>query len=246
MCKTSLIYRVALLGVTAGVMSCSGTSSYIYQPSASNVSLHGLPAERIGIPQEAPQGSVEIASYGVTHLRTGDGEIPVLHVRMIVANESDATPWTIDSRQQMVEIAGEGRSRALYVNSDRDALPVLSIGQRERRVLDFYFPLPSTIHSDSGLRRFDVLWDVTTSSRAIASRTSFDRVTEQPQYAYAEPYSPFWVGYGPYWWYDPFYPSIVFVHSRPIVIRHSGRITVGGFGGHFHPSGHVVAGGRHR
>jgi hypothetical protein len=209
-----------------------------------NDNLHGLPAERTGIPQEAPQGTVEVASYGVTNLRTNDGNVPVAHVRMIVSNESDATPWTIDSRKQMLEIAGEGRSRAIYVNSDRDSLPVVSVAQRERRVLDFYFPLPTTIHNDSGLRRFDMLWEVDTSSRAVASRTSFDRVAEQPRYAYAEPYSPFWVGYGPYWWYDPFYPGFVFIHARHFAVRHPGPVTVGAFGGRFHPSGHVVAHGR--
>jgi hypothetical protein len=240
MCNTRLISRVAFLGVV-GLLACSETSSYVYQPSAMNDNLHGLPAERIGIPQEAPQGTVEVASYGVTNLRTNDGEIPVAHVRMIVSNESDATPWTIDSRKQMLEIAGEGRSRAIYVNSDRDSLPVLSIAQRERRVLDFYFPLPSTVHSDAGLRRFDVLWDVDTGSRAVASRTSFDRVAEQSQYAYAEPYSAFWPGYGPYWWYDPFFPTVVFVHSRHFAVRHPGPVTVGHFGGRFHPSGHMVA-----
>ena len=243
MCNTRLISRVAFLGV-AGLLACSETSSYVYQPSATNDNLHGLPAERIGIPQEAPQGTVEVASYGVTNLRTNDGEIPVAHVRMIVSNESDATPWTIDSRKQMLEIAGEGRSRAIYVNSDRDSLPVLSIAQRERRVLDFYFPLPSTVQGDAGLRHFDMLWEVDTGSRAVASRTSFDRVAEQPQYAYAEPYSAFWVGYGPYWWYDPFYPGVVFVHSRHFVVRPPGRVTVGHFGGRFHPSRHVVAHGR--
>jgi hypothetical protein len=242
--NTGLIYRAGFLGAVLGVIACSETSGYVYTPSAPNESLRGLPAERVGIPQEAPQGTVEVASYGVTHLRTNDGNVPVVHVRMIVANESDATPWTVDSRKQTLEIAGEGQSRALYVNSDRDSLPVVSVGQRERRVLDFYFPLPSTIRDDAQLRRFDMLWEVDTSARGVASRTSFDRVAEQPQYAYAEPYSPFWVGYGPYWWYDPFYPSVVFVHARPFAIRHPGRVTVGGFGGHFHPSGHMVA--RHR
>lgn len=236
-----LIYKATLVAVAAGVIGCSETSSYIYEPSASNESLHGLPAERVGIPQEAPQGTVEVASYGVTDLRTNDGKIPVVHVRMIVSNESDAMPWTIDSRKQTLEIAGEGRSRAIYVNSDRDSLPVLTVGQRDRRVLDFYFPLPSTVHDGAGLRRFDMLWEVDTSSRAVASRTSFDRIAEQPQYAYAEPYAPFWVGYGPYWWYDPFYPSVVFVHSRHFAVSRPGRVTVGHFGGHFRPSGHAVA-----
>jgi hypothetical protein len=203
-----------------------------------------MPAERIAIPQEAPQGTIQIASYGVTRLASGGANIPALHVRMIVSNDGDDVPWTIDSRKQMVEISGEGQSRAMYVNADVNTLPVLSIGRREHRTLDFYFPLPSTIHSDTGLHGFQVLWDVDTGTRAVASRTSFDRVSQAPSYAYAEPYGPYWAGYGPFWWYDPFYPSVVFVHARPFRFNHGGRVMVSGFSGHFRPGGRTVVGHR--
>src|SRR6185295_11827617 len=144
----------------------------------------------------------------------------------------------------MVEIPGEGQSRALFVNADVGTLPNVTIGQHERRVLDFYFPLPDTVGDESRLPRFDLLWQVDTAARTVASRTSFDRVGKDPEVvAYRGPTAwPLWAGYGPYWWYDPFYPRTVFIHTRPIVIHGSGHVTVGRFGGRFapHARGHVA------
>ena len=68
---------------------------------------------------------------------------------------------------------------------------------------------------------------------AVASRTSFDRVDRQPEtVAYAEPW-PLWAGWGPYWWYDPFYPRVVFIHAHPYRFHGTGHVVVGGFGGRF-------------
>jgi len=97
--------------------------------------------------------------------------------------------------------------------------------------------LPDTVRSESQLPKFDLLWQVNTPERTVASRTSFDRMDKAPEVAYATPVGwPLWAGYGPYWWYDPFYPRVVFVHSRPIVVHGTGRVTVGRFGGRFHPA----------
>lgn len=85
-------------------------------------------------------------------------------------------------------------------------------------------------------------WQVQTPARLIASSTTFDRIAQEPAYAYAEPVWPYWAGYGPYWWYDPLYPSAVFVHSRP-VFHARGRVFVDHFDGRFAP-GHVHVAGR--
>ena len=69
-------------------------------------------------------------------------------------------------------------------------------------------------------------------------------MAQAPNYAYAEPAWPYWAGYGPYWWYDPFFPTVVFVHARPIRFHNGNRVMVSGFSGHFHPSGRVVVGHR--
>jgi hypothetical protein len=161
-----------------------------------------------------------------------------------VTNDGDDTPWTFDTSQQMVEIPGEGKSRAMWVNTDVGTLPNVTIGKGERRVLDFYFPLPDSMRDAAHLPQFDLLWQVKTGARLVASRTSFDRIDrEQPTEVYATAAWPVWAGYGPYWWYDPWYPGWGFYHVRPYVIYgRPGRVIVGHFGGHYRagPAPHVA------
>jgi len=238
-----------VLVALAGLMGCAGTSDYVYTPDIANATAGGLPAARTPIPQEQPQGAIEVVSYGITELRRDAMVIPALHVRTIVTNDGDDTPWTLDTTQQLVQIPGEGQSRAMYVNADVGTLPDVTIGKHERRVLDFYFPLPDTVRNEARLPRFELLWQVKTPTRVVASRTSFDRVEKEPAVAYETVPAawPLWAGYGPYWWYDPFYPRVVFLHAHPYVIHGSGHVVVGRFGGHFHAGGGThVAGGAHR
>jgi hypothetical protein len=235
--------------VIAGMLGCAANSDYVYQPDTANATAAGLPAARTPIPQEAPQGAIEVTSYGVTQLQRDGTKIPALHVRAIVTNDGDAQPWTLDTTQQLVEIPGEGRSRPIFVNADIGTLPNVSIALHERRVIDLYYALPDTVRSARELPRFDLLWQVNTPARAVASRTSFDRVDRAPEVASAYEAAPWpvWAGFGPYWWYDPFYPSVVFVHARPYHLRGNGRVVVGGFGGRFHAGvGAHVAHGSHR
>jgi len=245
--KTLSSFGVSSVLVLAGMLGCAGNSSYVYEPDTVNATLAGLPAARTPIPQERPQGAIAVTSYGVTQLSRDNVAIPVLHVRAVVTNDGDDTPWILDTTQQLVEIPGEGQSRAMYVNADVGTLPQVTIARHERRVLDFYFPLPEGMRGASSLPRFDMLWQVTTPERTVASRTTFERVDKEPTVAYAEPDGwPLWAGYGPYWWYDPFYPSVAFIHVYPRVFPGPGRVVVGRFGGHFHAGGggHVARGDR--
>ncbi len=139
----------------------------------------------------------------------------MLHVREIVTNDGDDIPWQIDTSKQLASIPGEGTSRALFVNSDVQTLPTVTVARHQRRVLDFYFPLPDNLRDAGKLPHFDLLWQVQTPERVVSSRTSFDRVAQASDtgygdaYPYGYPYDypygydgwPYWVGYGPYWWY---------------------------------------------
>jgi hypothetical protein len=229
--------RSSLIAIAALGLSCGGTE-YVYRPQQPNTLSGGLPATRTEIPQERPQGSVEVLSYGVTNLRANDNRFPALHVRLIVSNNGDPTPWRLDTREQIVEIANEGRAAPIYVNGDVRTLPMVTIPQKSQRVLDLYYPLPATVEKASQLPRFELIWEVDTAARTVASRTAFDRIEPEPDYA-VYPYGtawPYWAGYGPSWWYDPFYPRAVYIHSRPIVIRdRRDRVSVGRFDGRFRP-----------
>jgi len=236
------------LAVIAGMLGCAGTSDYVYSPDTPNATVAGLPAARTPIPQEKPQGAIEVTSYGVTDLMQGNEKVPALHVRAVVTNDGDDKPWTLDTTQQMVAIPGEGQSRAMFVNSDVNTLPTVTIARHERRVLDFYFPLPDTVRGESQLPRFELLWQVNTPERMVASRTAFERQDKQPDVAFeAVPVGwPLWAGYGPYWWYDPFYPRAVFIHTRPVIVHGSGRVHVGRFGGNFRANTPAHVATRHR
>jgi hypothetical protein len=227
------------LVILAGLAGCAGNSQYMYEPNTANATTAGLPAARTPIPQEQPQGAIEVASYGVTDLQRDSTTIPSLHVRAVVTNDGDETPWMFDTSQQMVEIPGEGKSRAMWVNTDVGTLPNVVIGKGERRVLDFYFPLPDSMQKAAQIPQFDLLWQVKTAARTVASRTSFDRVDREPNDAvYADAGWPLWAGYGPYWWYDPWYPGWGFYHVRPYVVYRGGHHpVVGHFGGRFRAGG---------
>src|SRR5215470_17628576 len=131
--------------VIVSMFGCAGNSSYVYQPDTTNATAAGLPATRTPVPPERPQGAIELVSYGVTDLNREGTSIPSLHVRAIVTNDGDDTPWTMDATQQLVEIPGEGQSRAIFVNADVPTMPSVTIARHERRVLDFYFALPDGV-----------------------------------------------------------------------------------------------------
>lgn len=241
-----------LLAALIGVAACA-EHQYIYEPDAPNARApSGMPAARIDIPQERPQGAVELTSYGMTQLDADGHRVPALHVRMIVTNDGDATPWQVDTTQQLLAIPGEGRSRAMFVNSDVHTMPIVAVGQHERHVIDLYYPLPGPVRSAARLPRFEVMWQVDTAERRVASRTDFDRVDIQPNdfYAdngvYSDPYAGYWplaAGWGPYWWYDPYWPTVGFVHGGRWFGRAPGHIAVGGFHGGFHAVGGFHGGG---
>jgi len=135
-----------------------------------------------------------------------------------------------------------------------------TIAQSQRHVIDLFFPLPANMDA-SHLPQFDLVWRVDTAARAVAQRTSFDRESDASQGAgYAVGYgSPYWYPYdyaygawGPYWWYDPFYPTVGFVHpgyiGRP---WGGGRVYVGrpswrGGGGRIGGGGKIGSGGGRR
>jgi hypothetical protein len=219
----------------AALFAC-GDREYIYTPQTANTVAEGMPASRTEIPQEKPQGAVEVTSYGVAQLRQGETRTPVLHVRIVVSNDGDDEPWRIDTRRQFIEIQGEGRSAPIFANGDVQTMPIVLVPRRAQRTLDLFYPLPATMRKEDDLPYFDVLWQVETGVRAVASRTAFDRI--EPFYGYDYYYGsswPYWAGYGAYWHYDPWYPN-TFIHNQPVVIRDYSP-GVGPYSGNYRPAG---------
>lgn len=194
--------------------SCIDTPTYYYAPEAASVMRAGMATHVESIPQEAPQGTVEISTMGLT---TGQRGERALHVRIAIANEGDDTPWTLDIREQLVEVPGVGRSQPQFANAAVQTLPSITVPRRERRVVDLYYPVPPGVKDADDLVGFDFLWQVTTPKRTVSGRTHIDRreAVERATTVYV-------TSWGPYWWYDPWYPHVVYrtIYVRPVIHVH--------------------------
>ena len=198
--------KVMILALLA-LGACVETPNYYYAPEAAGVVRAGVPTHVESIPQESPRGTLEVSTLGLTKGQRGE---PALHVRLALANDGDDQPWSVDIREQLVDIPGVGRSAPQFANAGVQSLPTITVPRRERRVLDLYYPVPPGVREAAELPGFDVLWQVTTPARAVSGRTHVDRLeaVERPPNVYV-------TTWGPYWWYDPYYPYVVY---RPIVV----------------------------
>lgn len=212
-----------------GLGACA--HEYYYQPAERDlVSVQGFAAARYPVPPERPDGEVRLATFGMQDLRpsAGGSPMPALHVRLVVTNNGDPTPWRMDTRQVLIDIAGEGSSPAVYVNSDAGGLPEITVARGEQRTIDFFFPVPGNMHRDAAVPRFDVKWQVATGTRPVAQRTPFERFDTPPPPP-PGPRVAVAFAWGPFWWFDPFYPRVgVFVHPGPFIVipRHPHHVYV--------------------
>jgi hypothetical protein len=218
-------------------------SRYIYRPAQQATATVGnLPAARYAIPAERPTGEVLIASPGLTAMPEADGRTPALFVRMVVTNNSDDTPWTVDTRQQFAFIGGEKQSPS-FVNGAKPQETALQIPRGEKKLVDLYYPLPAKIEGDEQIPQFELAWTVATPSRAIAERTAFDRLRIEPYY-----YDGGYYAYGPYWRRDPFWYPYPYYGGVYLGVGHYGHYGHygyggGGYGRHFggRPGGYIRA-----
>lgn len=213
-----MLRMISLCAGALLVAACAET--YVYRPTENvSATVEGRAAARYDVPPEQPRGEVRVASFGVATFENGDGEVRVLHVRMVVENNSGA-PWTVDTRQQIASIPGAGDSRPAWAStSGAGRLPVIQVPAGGKRTLDLFYPLPEDMQKESRIPEFDFVWRVQTDTRLIAERTPFDRLRVEPLYAsgyygWGGFYGP---GWGPSWWYDPYWPSWSF-YRRPIII----------------------------
>jgi hypothetical protein len=214
----------------AALAGCAETVAYVYHPTQQvTASNAGRPASHYTVPPEAPRGTVDVTTFGLTKMQMSDGyPEPFIHARMIVANNNDVGPWVVDTREQLLSIPKEGQSRPAYVNTDAAQPPVLQIAAGEKRVIDLYYPLPGDRARAAEIPEYDLLWHVRAPTRIIAERTPFERTTVEPMYADGYPYyggpPGYSVGWGPVWWYDPLYPSVTFAH--PVIIHRAHPVVV--------------------
>jgi hypothetical protein len=211
--------RVFTLVLAAGWLAagCATNSDFIYQPSEqATAQVSGRPAARYGVPPEKPMGDVRVTAFGVkdVHPPKPAPKEPVVTTRLVIANNSDPTPWTLDTRQQALLLPpSPQRITPVYANSDAGPGPIITIYPGQQRTVDLFFPLPKGMDKASKLPDFDLAWQVDTSSRLVAERTPFERQSLVPLYTttvYDTPFA-FAPGWAPYWWYDPLWPRVAYI-----------------------------------
>lgn len=212
--------RALALGAVVAATGCAPLPYYFTPTEQVTASTDGFPAARYPTPPESPRGTVYVTSFGVVQADVaGTGKpTPLLAVRMIVSHDSDPEPWTIDTREQLLQIAGAGKSRAAFVNSDVTGAPLIPVAMGQKRTIDLYYTLPPAIASGAKIPAFDFLWQVHTKERPVAQRTPFQKQVVEVATAWTYPVFPMGPGWAPYWWYDPFYPEVTFY---PPVVLHN-------------------------
>jgi len=205
------------LGVSLlALVGCA--TEYLYRPAENaNATVGGRLAARYAIPPEQPRGEVRVASFGIAELQSEGAPTRTMHVRMIVENNNGRGPWYLDTREQLGIVPEEGQVRPSAASADVGGLPIVRVDPGDARTIDLFYPLPPSAEGASDLPQFDLLWRVQTDTRLVSERVPFDRFRVEPEVVGGGPNASFiGPGYGPYWWYDPLYPSTMFLH-RPMV-----------------------------
>jgi len=196
--RESLLPLLGLLTV-----ACSPAYTYVPETNAT-ATVAGRSAADYPIPPEQPQGDVRVASFGFADMAPQGVEpdeehsTRALHLRLVVANNSDK-PWTLDTREQRLDLAGHGQSAPIFASANPGTPPpVVTIPPAGKRVVDLFFPLPVDEQRASKVPEFDAIWTVHTDTRAVTERVPFSRIMVEPE---PTPYD-----YGPdYWWQPPYY-----------------------------------------
>src|SRR6185503_10620101 len=114
-----------------------------------------------------------------------DQRVSALRVRLTLTNRSNAT-WTLDTREQKVDLPGYGTSVAAFTSTDPGSSPPSIVVQPGgQRVVDLFFPVPAQLQTGGQMpQKFDVLWRVQTAAGTIEQRTTIDEGLarqQQPQ-----------------------------------------------------------------
>ena len=195
------------------LMLAACAPSYTYQPAEHATGTIGVHvAADYQIPSAAPQGDVRLASFGLGELAPAKGSADsaqALHLRMVVSNNS-TEPWTVDTREQKLDIKGSGTSAPAF-STTREGnvdLPVVTVAPGSKRVIDLFFPLPPDQQSAGSIPEFDAIWNVHAGAQDVVERTPFDRLQVEPAYDPAlVPEYGYYGGWGAPFWYDPMYSA---------------------------------------
>ena len=202
--------RIIVLAA-AGLALSACEEDYAETPAyAPNATAYQQAEEQPQEPQQQPQqqstvvrvdvpiqgGDVRVAAFGLVDMAPqgrSDQHISSLRVRLTLDNRSSGA-WTLDTRQQKIDLPGYGTSVAAFAAADPGSSPPSIVVQPgAHRVIDLFFPVPAQLQSGGNMpQKFDVLWRVQTPAGAIDQRTAIDeglarQQQAEPQAQAAEP-----------------------------------------------------------
>jgi hypothetical protein len=155
-------------------------------------------------------GDISVISFGVAKISADCGDVlPVLHVRETFDNRADDVPWTVELGAATVSYGDSSPAvHPLLVNSDLQTLPVAVIGRGQKRVVDLYFPTPSTVTGEETLAMFALSYRVNTPDVRYEARAMFAPSTRSARADERAPEP----GWARYWWADPTYAWTAYHH----------------------------------
>src|SRR5579863_7092620 len=131
--------------VLAGTLAaCAPDYAYVPTTNATMVGYDRVAAQ-YPLPATTPHGSLQIASYGFANLTPKDEPgvtERALHLRAILINNG-SQDWTFDTRQQAIELEGQGQTAPVFASASAGATPPLvTVPAGGKRVVDLFFPVP--------------------------------------------------------------------------------------------------------
>lgn len=197
-------YRLfGALTLTTTIVACTGHVPMRSIASAFTSSEPGRVAADYPIPSDAPEGALQVASYGVAEIAQATNpsdHLNAIHLRMAIDNRSEKQ-WWIDTRQQRVEIDGRGGSAPSFASANPGwPPPLVTVPPKTKRVVDMFFALPSDLQHATAIPAFDAIWLLQLEDTVVSDRTPFERLRIQPPPIYSVN------DYGVnYYWGPPYY-----------------------------------------
>jgi hypothetical protein len=168
--------------VLAGALLSGCAPEYTYLPVTGATIAGSRVAVQYNLPNAAaPRGILQLVSYDVVELGP---DTRAIHVRAVVIN-NDTTSWTLDPREQSVEVAGTSEgARAQSRVIEGHGPPLVTVPSGTKRVVDLYFDLPRDLWHLKHLPAFDLMSTVHTPDGPSTHRTPFQRfeVMQPPDY----------------------------------------------------------------
>jgi hypothetical protein len=186
---------------------------YVYLPTVATTSaIEGGPSSSNVVSPATLQGDVQLTSFGFADIQPGgldEARERALHVRMMVANDSDKT-WFVDASDQLIALPEHSASRPALATSDRGAAPTVAVPPGGKRTIDLFYALPQDMKDAKEIPAFDTVWTVQAGPRVVTERTAFQRLEVQSRDAPGVTAN----GWGAGHWYDPANRRTIFVGVR--------------------------------